>query len=254
MTPLNNTNISDEHLNAFVDGQLDTDEKSRVFSAINEDEDLNRRACELRKLRDLVRHAYGEPPAAAPRASRRMAAAVGTGLRRTAVAGLLVALGVAGGWYSRAHVEHNQLQAMFLDKDRAFETADLHDLAQIQKEKKVILHISSANPQRIRDALDMAEHLLKTYKAHHERAELEVVANAGGLNLLRSDTSQFAGRIKRMQQQYANLAFLACRNAMEHLKKEKGVDVKLLPQALVTPSALDEILTRLQEGWVYIRA
>ncbi|MGA7800908.1 MAG: hypothetical protein WCC36_08860, partial [Gammaproteobacteria bacterium] len=175
------------------------------------------------------------------------------GLQRGLAAGLLLSVGVAGGWYGRRHVEHDQLQAMFLDKNRTFETTALSNINQVAHTRKVILHISSANPKRIEEGLDMAERLLRTYKAKHEKAELEVVANAGGLNLLRAGVSPFAGRVKRMQEQYANLAFMACQTAINKLKREKGVDVKLLPQALLTPSALEEILNRLQDGWVYIK-
>ncbi len=243
--------ISDEHLNAFVDGQLDADEKSRVFSAINEDEALNTRACELRKLRELVRHAYDLPPA--PAGKPRHGRGIARGLQRGMAAGLLLGMGVAGGWYGRAHVERDQVQAMFLDSHRTFETTALTNIDQIAGARKVILHISSSNPQRIEEGLKMAQHLLETYKEKHEKGEVEVVANAGGLNLLRAGVSPFAGQVKRLQEQYSNLAFMACQTAINKLEREKGVKVKLLPQALLTPSALEEVLNRLQDGWVYVK-
>ncbi|MEJ2687862.1 MAG: hypothetical protein P8124_11770, partial [Gammaproteobacteria bacterium] len=171
--------ISDEHLNAFVDGQLDADEKSRVFSASNDDEALNTRTWELRKLLELVRHAFDLPPAPAGMPGR--GGGITRGLQRGVAAGLLLGMGIAGGWYGRMHVERDQVQAMFLDSHRTFETTALTNLNQIAKARKVILHISSANPKRIEEGLKMAQHLLQTYKEKHEKGEVEVVANAGGL-------------------------------------------------------------------------
>ena len=54
--------VSDERLNAFVDGELEASEKSEVFEALGEDSTLSQRACELRQLSELVRHAYDHPP------------------------------------------------------------------------------------------------------------------------------------------------------------------------------------------------
>lgn len=243
--------ISDEHLNAFVDGQLDAQEKSRVFSAINEDKALNLRACELRKLRELVRHAYDLPPAPAtqPHSGSRLV----HGLRRGLVAALLLGAGLAGGWYGRIHVEHSGIQAMYLNKNRTFETTTLTGINQIAQARKVVLHISSSNPRRIEEGLQIAQRLLQMYKSRHEKGQVEVVANAGGLDLLRAGVSPFAGQVRRLQDEYSNLAFLACQAAIKKVEREDGVSVKLLPQARLTPSALEEILSRLQHGWVYVK-
>jgi uncharacterized protein len=58
--------FSDEFLNAFVDNQLAPEEKSRAFVEISQDEDLNRQVCELRKMHDLVQHAYRSRRTPAP--------------------------------------------------------------------------------------------------------------------------------------------------------------------------------------------
>ena len=82
--------------------------------------------------------------------------------------------------------------------------------------------------------------------------QLEVVANAEGLKLLRADTSPYPERIRRMALQFNNISFLACNRAIEKLRMN-GIDVHLLPEARVIPGALEEIVDRLQQGWVYIR-
>jgi hypothetical protein len=52
--------FSDEFINAFVDNQVTPEEKARVYAHTVSDEAFNRRVCELRKIRDLIRLAYLE--------------------------------------------------------------------------------------------------------------------------------------------------------------------------------------------------
>jgi hypothetical protein len=118
--------------------------------------------------------------------------------------------------------------------------------------KRVIIHISSAEPQKLDEALTDAEELLVSYKDRPELVQLEVVANTTGLELLRADTSPYPDRIRRMAQQFDNISFLACSRTIEKLRL-RGIDVHLLPEAKTIPGALEEIVDRMQEGWVYIR-
>jgi anti-sigma factor RsiW len=54
--------FSDEFINAFVDDQMTPEEKAWVYAHPASDEAFNRRVCELRKIRDLIRLAYRELP------------------------------------------------------------------------------------------------------------------------------------------------------------------------------------------------
>ncbi|HEY5774837.1 MAG TPA: hypothetical protein VIS57_02025, partial [Xanthomonadales bacterium] len=55
-------NISEEQLNAFVDGELETEEVSRLFDEAEQSADLDQRICQQRKLKELVKHAYRDIP------------------------------------------------------------------------------------------------------------------------------------------------------------------------------------------------
>mgnify|MGYP000052599505 CR=1 FL=1 len=60
-------------------------------------------------------------------------------------------------------------------------------------------------------------------------------------------------KLEQLLAAYPNLAYVACNQTLDRLR-EKGGTVSLLPGVHVAPTALDEIVKRLQEGWVYIRA
>ena len=54
--------ISDEILNRYMDGQLDSVETDEVFSAITSDSKLAIRLAQLREVRDLLKLAYQVVP------------------------------------------------------------------------------------------------------------------------------------------------------------------------------------------------
>ena len=115
--------ISDERLNAFVDGELEASEKSEVFEALGKDSTLSQRTCELRQLSELVRHAYDHPPQSErlqKKEARRQISAFG----QAAAATLLIGLGATLGWLGHQQPEPQQqssgMNAMVWgDDDRA---------------------------------------------------------------------------------------------------------------------------------------
>jgi len=112
--------------------------------------------------------------------------------------------------------------------------------------------VSSSDPVRFGAALDGVERLLRTSRAEGRVVQVEIVANTEGLNLLRADRSPYAARLRHLAHRYDNVRILACSRTIEKFRL-MGVDVRLLPEAEVIPGALEQIVTRLQEGWVYIK-
>ena len=55
-------NISEEQLNAFIDGELESEEINSVFDEAEQSDDLDGRLCQQRKLKELVKHAYRDVP------------------------------------------------------------------------------------------------------------------------------------------------------------------------------------------------
>ena len=92
----NEQQFSDEYLNSFVDNELTIEEKSRVYITIHQDEALNRRVCELRKIHDVVQLAYKNLP---PPPSARPSPRKSSRLHRSVAAGLVFVLGVLLSWF-----------------------------------------------------------------------------------------------------------------------------------------------------------
>ncbi len=243
--------ISEEQLNAFIDGELDSEDRARILEAIQGDAVLKSSACELRTVQELVRHAYDYPGI---QETRRYAPTM-TGWGKGLAASLLLTSGALLGWFGHGQTAESRLQAMYWDEQNSFQNASLPKATEIAGHKKVLVHLNTSDLHKVKEALDTAEEMLRTYARNNQSAEMEIVANAGGLDLLRASHSPYAQRVQQLQDQYLNLHFLACQTAMDRVRREQGIDISndLLPGVGVTPSALDQILDRLREGWVYIK-
>jgi intracellular sulfur oxidation DsrE/DsrF family protein len=255
---MNPNAISDERLNAFIDDELDAAEKSEVFEALAENSALSKQACELRQLSELVRHAYSNPPRSGrfrKKEPRRISP-----FGQAAAAALLVALGATLGWIghqqpvSSAPSGADMRAMVWGENDRAFHSMDLASATSQNGLKRVILHLNTSSPAKFETALTTAERLLKEYATDSHGAEIEVVANASAIKLLRSGYSPYAARVRALQEKYFNLTFIACKDAMDHIRELEDLnsDIRLLPGVEVTPSALEHILERMNEGWVYL--
>jgi uncharacterized protein len=118
---------------------------------------------------------------------------------------------------------------------------------------KVLIHLARDDAEQLRQALDEIEGLLKHYRETRQNARLEVVVNGKGLELVRTDTSAFAGRIQRLQREYDNLTFAACQNTIDRLAREQGIIVRLLPGVITIDSGMAEIMRRQNQGWTYLQ-
>jgi intracellular sulfur oxidation DsrE/DsrF family protein len=251
--------ISEERLNAFIDDELGVTEKSEVFEALGNDSSLSQQACELRQLSELLRHAYERPPAI--ETYRKAEPSRSGPWGRAAAASLLLGLGASLGWVSHHQPEPSvaasatpNLNAMYWDDHRAFQNTDLNAVADQRGPKRIIVHLNTSSTDKFEKALATAEQLLETYSDPAMDSEIEVVANASAIRMLRTGYSPYSDRVRQLQDRYFNLTFLACKDAIDHIRELEGpdTDVSLLPDVETTPSALEHILERLSEGWVYI--
>ncbi|MFH1495096.1 MAG: hypothetical protein ABIG70_09910 [Pseudomonadota bacterium] len=236
--------ISDEFLNAFVDDQLEPAEKSRAFDLVEHDEALKERVCELRGLKEKVQHAYLHPPQ--PAHTQKKGRLSGTPYPQALAACLLLVIGSMSGWFAHHWVGYGSDQEIM----RSLQTVQRNDIG--ANSHKLMIHVGTSNQVRLKNALDEAENLLANAMHANQTIQVEIIANSKGLELLRADVSPFAQRISLMQEKYPALSLMACGQTIRNLHA-KGVNVHLLPNTGVAPSALGEITLRLKQGWGYIK-
>ena len=230
--------ISDEQVSAFTDGELDAEEEGRIFELCDESPELDARLCQQRKLKEMVQHAYRNVPQATGHSAQ--SGSRGRVLGFAAAAMILLATGIAVGWFTSFAIgpQHN-----------AVRVASGTNVAAPAQSETYLLHVTKSDRQHMQEALRRAGELMSGPGATDAR-RVEIVANEGGLNLLRTDVTPFAAEIRMLAEQ--NVLFFACTRAIERLE-EQGIQVKLLPEANTDYSALDRVVLRMQQGWEYIK-
>ena len=244
------TKISDEMLNSFVDGQVTTEEKEQLYVALAKDDDMKKAVCELRSCKDLVQLAYLQPPAS-PGGFSDKSGSGSSGSRHwlTGIAAsLLLAIGAFIGWQLGPVKTDN---IMFSAGNALNMTSAKATVA--DNSTKVLFHLNSRNPEKVREALDELEGVLNFYKETGQKARIEMITNGGGIDLLRKDTSPYPDRILALQKKYKNLTFVTCQNTIDRLKEERGIVAHLLPGIVVIDSGVAQIMRRQREGWAYIQ-
>lgn len=240
---MSKTMYSDEQLEAFIDDEINLSERAAFMEALEQDGELANRVCELLHVKDTVKLAYRESPQSSHPDARLKKRRRNSIVSRAIAATLFFTLGALSGL------------AMQSQSGSAHPESPLASNANLPAENEyrhIIFHISTSDPARLGRALDDAEALLTSYENKPELVQLEVIANTEGLSLLRRDTSPYVDRIRTIFQTHNNVSFLACSRTIEKLRL-KGIDVHLIPEATVIPGALEQIVDRLQQGWVYIR-
>lgn len=232
--------FSDEMINAYADGELQGSEKAEFEAALLSDVELQRTLDGINLVKEQLRHAYQkvDMPAKTQHKSvnRRVASYVG-----------FLILAFSGGWISGDMLHDSKtavVQAELLAQQQMKEG--------IEDQGKFILHVGIHDNKKFKRTLDKAEALMASYKNDQQSIELEVIANAGGLDLFREGASPYAERVKELSKQYPNIKFIACTNAIERLR-EHGIEPNLINTVHKGPTALDQVVMRMNEGWTYIK-
>ena len=235
-------------LNAFVDGELSADQQAELLDALRADPELARQACELGQLKAQLRLAYAHPPT--PR--RRVAAKTPMGWPAVAAALALLCVGTISGW-----LLHDRLPAT-PDAVERFAVLDPDGRGQapavaVNEETRIVFHLTSADQLVAGELLDEVEQMLLAYQHDGRALRVEVVSHSDGLNVLRQRLSQHQERVHELAQKFSNLTFVACKNTIDRLRVEQGIEVQLVPDAEVIDSGVSHVVKRQREGWSYIR-
>lgn len=218
-TPL----ITEEELNAFVDDQLNSADRSRVLEAMGRDENLQKRVAEIQQTRNLLRHAYTQVPQP-PRTKT-----VSSSWQKQAIAAsVLAAFGFVCGWLVHT-LPFNHLLAAII----------------VAQPKGVVIQVSEADPAKWEMALLSARNVRKAYG--DKGVGVEIVTYGPGLKMLHRDSVVTAG----LQEAVLNgVKLIACGSSMAltHTTREQ------LNRAVeVVPAGIVEIMQRQREGYAYVR-
>jgi len=229
--------VSDEILNAWLDDELDSTERTELIERIAADDALRSRACELWQIKQMVRGAYPLPKQTAYRPPPSYPP---TRWVHALAATLLLTFGATSGWFMHDRLDTEGLAMHRMDELRA-------------DGGKVVLHLFSDEPARMEAALRMAEQLADARDRSGRPFRVDFITNGPGLHLMRVGGSPHESRLAALVSQHDNLNLIACQRAMDRMR-DRGIDVVLLPMVKEAVSAESRLAERLTQGWRYVQA
>lgn len=230
--------FSDEMISAYADGELQGAEKTEFESVLQHDIDLQNAINDIYELKAQLHHTYKD--VSAPVEEQRKT----TNYRMAAYSAFLF-VAFTSGWIS-SDLMHPRITAeqadAFQQSVRAVEA----------KPGKYILHIGKRDDGKFKKTLDEAEALMAKYQNSNQDIQLEIIANAGGLDLFRSGETSYSDRVEHLIERFPNIKFIACSNAIERLR-ERGIEPDLINAVHQGTTAIDQVVKRVNEGWTYIK-
>lgn len=121
------------------------------------------------------------------------------------------------------------------------------------KSHRVAIHVDQNDPAVMNLALNNAVNVVQHYSAAGEQIEIEIVAYGPGLHMLRDDTSPVKARIKSISESMPGVAFTACGNTSDAMKKAEGKEIPLVSQAKVVPTGVVRLMELQEKGWSYVK-
>ena len=102
-------------------------------------------------------------------------------------------------------------------------------------------------------ALGNASNVHEHYQSRGEEVDIEIVAYAQGLHMLREDTSPVKERIKALREKMPNVVFSACDNTKRRMEKEEGRKITFVAETTIVPSGVVRLMELQEQGWSYVR-
>ena len=234
-------NIDGQMLGAFVDGLLDDEHSALVIKAMEDDPEIRSQVYQLRRAKDLMKLGFGNTRA--PSGNRRKYHKSFWSERFPRVAAAIAVIAVS---FGAGKLSHHDFEPFVHD-------TTLPAVASVTQEApdKIILHITESDPVKFHQALEYTETFLHEHQG--SGAHIEVVANAGGIDLMRKDKSSLASKVASMIREYDNVHFIACAKTIRKLRS-KGIEPEFVDGIHTRETALDHIISRFQEGgWTYLK-
>ncbi len=241
------TRITDEEIHSYIDGELDRETRRQLQDIVNKQPELAEKVNNYRRVDQVLKDAYSEVELLDSRLVNNSSNNSATTQPRKIVsqrmiAAIVMPLLFISGWFAHIFMDSPQVQQELL--------GGINLPYQHSQKMSAIYHIDVDETLAADELINRVERILEHYD--EKNIEVEVVANSEGLNLLRTDTNQYAKRLSELSERYNNLSFVACSNAVKRLER-RGIDVVLVNRTNAEISAVEHVVNRMREGWTYIK-
>ncbi len=122
-----------------------------------------------------------------------------------------------------------------------------------KKQHKIVLHVGANDQDSMKTALGNAKNATELYAKRGESAAIEIVANSGGLNMFREDTSPVKQQIAELRKVAPNVVLSGCNNTKIAMEKREGKQMMIIPEARLVPAGIVRMAELEEQGYAYVR-
>jgi intracellular sulfur oxidation DsrE/DsrF family protein len=122
-----------------------------------------------------------------------------------------------------------------------------------KKIHKLAIHIGGDNPDAMKTALNNAKNAHELYAQRGEKIDIEIVANSGGLHMLRDDTSPVKEEIRSLRKLDPKVVFSACNNTKVGMEKKEGKTIPMISEATIVQAGVVRLVELQELGYAYMR-
>ena len=243
--------VSEEILNAFVDDEIEAEERDRIIEMESSNQDVAKAICELRRLKELVKAARENEPVNLPclpiikKRNHKI---------KYALASIAIAFVV-----SIFFIQNNkQIDSVYspglaFAPESTYRNSDsLLTAASNNKNMNLVLHLKSSEAKQAVELLHLLESVLQASTKLSSGLQVEVIVSGPGLHLLQNDSSTHAKKISYIVNEYRNVTFIACGKTLQRMQMKKNKKVQLINEAMLVVSGPKWVEQRRKKGWTYI--
>lgn len=118
---------------------------------------------------------------------------------------------------------------------------------------RIVYHISSNDPPTMQRGLGTIDNVLKLYRSRRETARIEIVANGGGVHMMRSDTTPVSPMLQYMRSTYPDLILTVCGHTKTIMEANEVQSVQLLSWVGITTAGIARVVELQEAGYAYVK-
>lgn len=118
---------------------------------------------------------------------------------------------------------------------------------------RIVYQVSSNDPAAMQHSLGTADNVMKFYGNRNEPVTVEIVANGGGVHMMRADTTPVAPMLAYMRSTYPNFVLTACGTTKTIMEAKEGRPLTFVEGVRVVPAGIARIVELQEQGYAYIK-
>ena len=237
--------ISEEMLNAFIDNELEAEEREYIIELEESNKELKETICEAHRLKMLVKAARTKEPVDVMNNFHNKKQNYN---KYYITASFILFLVTA--FFSVTN--NNDSILKYTSKTNYNDNNSLLIAAKEQKNLNLVLHLQTSGSKQANNLFSTLNSVLKTSERYKNNLQVEVILSGLGLQLLQTNYSTYTHTIRSIGKNNQNVTFIACGKTLKNFQDKLNKNISIIKEAMLVSSGPSWAKKRQQQGWSYL--